>query len=191
MATASGAPNISQPGLGIEPLRAKWGWIFALGIIYLVVGVCALGSVVAATVASVYVVGIMMIIAGAAQVINAFQVKTWGKFFLWLLLGALYIVAGFSAFENPLLAAVLLTLLLGVALAISGITRLILAFSLKESAPWIWVALSGVVTLILGFMILSRWPISSLFVLGLFLGTDLVIAGISWIGTSLALRRGT
>src|SRR5271166_6232536 len=93
------------PPPALAPLRAKWGWIVALGAVYVVAGVIALGSIVSATVATVFVVGIMMIVAGVAEVINAFQIKTWGKFFLWLLLGALYIVAGFFAFENPLLAA--------------------------------------------------------------------------------------
>ena len=46
------------------------------------VGLIALYSVVMATVASVFVVGIMMLIAGVAEVINAFQVKSWGKFLL-------------------------------------------------------------------------------------------------------------
>jgi uncharacterized membrane protein HdeD (DUF308 family) len=101
---------------GIEPLRAKWGWIVALGVIYVIVGMIALGSVVAATAASVFVVGIMMIIAGAAEVVNASQIKTWGKFLFWVGLGVLYIIAGFIAFENPLLTAVVLTLLLGEAL---------------------------------------------------------------------------
>jgi uncharacterized membrane protein HdeD (DUF308 family) len=94
--------NLSQ---GVEALRAKWGWIVALGIIYLLVGLLALYSVVTATIASVFVVGIMMLIAGVAEVVNAFQVKSWGKFFLWVILGVLYIVAGFVTFENPLLAA--------------------------------------------------------------------------------------
>ena len=70
-------------GPGVEALRAKWGWIVALGTIYVLVGLIALYSVVMATVASVFVVGIMMLIAGVAEVINAFQVKSWGKFFLW------------------------------------------------------------------------------------------------------------
>ena len=174
---------------GIEPLRAKWGWIVALGVIYVIVGVIALGSVVAATAASVFVVGIMMIIAGAAEVVNAFQIKTWGKFLFWVALGILYIVAGFVAFENPLLTAVVLTLLLGAALIASGIMRIILAFSMKEGTLWIWVALSGVVTLLVGLIILAKWPVSSLFVLGLFLGIDLVFAGASWIGIGLGLRK--
>jgi uncharacterized membrane protein HdeD (DUF308 family) len=172
----------------LEPLRAKSGWIVALGVVYVIAGIIALGSVVLATVASVFVVGIMMLIAGIAEVINAFQVKSWGRFLLWLLLGALYIVAGFATFENPLLAAALLTLLLGVVLIASGIMRIILAFSMQAGMPWIWVLASGVITLLIGLMILAHWPVSSLYVLGVFLGVDLVIAGAGWIAIGLGLR---
>ena len=176
---------------GIEPLRAKWGWIVALGVVYVIVGFIALGSVVTATAASVLVVGIMMVIAGVAEIINAFQVKTWGKFFLWLILGALYVVAGFVTFENPVLAALVLTLMLGAMLVASGIMRIIIAFSMKEGTPWIWAVVSGIVTLLLGLIILAGWPVSSLYVLGLFLGIDLVIAGACWIGIGLGLRQRT
>jgi len=62
------------------------------------------------------------------RVINAFQVKSWGKFPLDPF-GLLYILAGFVTFENPLLAAALLTLALGAALVASGIMRIILAFT--------------------------------------------------------------
>jgi len=173
----------------LAPLRAKSGWIIALGVVYVIAGLIALGSVVFATVVTVYVVGFMMLIAGVAEVINAFQLKSWGKFLLWLVLGALYIVAGFATFENPLLAAALLTLLLGAALLVSGIMRIILAFGMQEEAPWIWVALSGVITLLLGLIILAHWPVSGLYILGLFLGIDLVIAGASWIGIGFGLKR--
>jgi uncharacterized membrane protein HdeD (DUF308 family) len=173
---------------GLQSLRAKWGWIVALGVVYVIVGLVALGSVVTATVASVLVVGIMMMVAGIAEVISAFQVRTWGKFTLWLLLGGLYIVAGIATFQNPLLAAVLLTFLLGVALVVSGGMRLILSFGMKETGPWIWVAISGAITLMLGLVILARWPVSSVYVLGIFLGIDLVIAGASWISIGLDLR---
>src|ERR1700741_5583889 len=142
-------------GLSIAPLRAKWGWIVALGIVYVIAGFIALGSVVMATVASVLVVGVMMIIAGVAEVISAFQIKSWGRFLLWVLLGVLYIVAGFVTFENPLLAAALLTLILGASLVASGIMRIFLGFSMKRESPWTWVLLSGVITLLLGLPILA------------------------------------
>jgi uncharacterized membrane protein HdeD (DUF308 family) len=181
--------SIMAGTVGLEPLRAKSGWIVALGVVYVIAGLIALGSVVFATVVTVFIVGIMMLIAGIAEVINAFQVKTWGKFLLWLLLGVLYIVAGFATFENPLLAAALFTLILGFALIASGVMRIVLAFGMKQEAPWIWVALSGVITLLLGLIIVVHWPVSGLYILGLFLGIDLVFAGACWIGIGLGLRR--
>jgi uncharacterized membrane protein HdeD (DUF308 family) len=174
---------------GLAPLRAKSGWIVALGVVYVITGVVALGSVVFATVVTVFVVGVMMLLSGVAEVISAFQIKNWGKFLLWMLLGVLYIVAGFLTFENPLLAAAVLTLLLGFALVASGIMRIVLAFSMKQEMPWIWVAVSGVITLLLGLIILVHWPVSGLYILGLFLGIDLIIAGLGWIGIGLGLKR--
>ena len=189
MTNASDTLRNPQAGSDLAPVRAKSGWIVALGVVYLVAGFVALGSVVMATVASVLVVGVMMIVAGVAEVFSAFQVKSWGKFLLWVLLGALYILAGFVTFENPLLAAALLTLVLGASLVASGIMRIVLAFSMKQETPWIWVVLSGVITLLLGLLILAHWPVSSIFVLGLFLGIDLIMAGASWIGLGFGLHR--
>jgi uncharacterized membrane protein HdeD (DUF308 family) len=155
----------------------------------MIAGFIALGSVVFATVATVFVVGIMMIISGVAEVINAFQLKSWGKFLLWVLLGLLYIFARFVTFENPLLAAALLTLMLGFALVASGIMRLILAFTMRQGTPWLWVVLSGLITFVLGAIILVHWPVSGLYILGIFLGIDLVFAGVSWIPVGLGLRK--
>lgn len=173
----------------LAPLRAKSGWIIALGVVYSIAGFIALGSVAMATVATVFIVGIMMLLAGVAEIISAFQVKSWGKFVLWILLGILYVVAGFATFENPLLAAAILTLVLGVSLIVSGIMRIVLAFGMKQGMPWMWIVLSGVITFLLGAIILAHWPVSSVYVLGLFLGIDLVFAGAGWIGLGLGLRR--
>ena len=189
MTSTTQTPQPFDAASGLEPLRAKRGWIIALGIVYVIAGLIALGSIVTATIATVFVVGIMMLIAGVAEVFHAFQIKTWGRFLLWLLLGALYIIAGFLTFENPLLAAALLTLLLGVSLIASGIMRIVLAFSMKGGTPWIWVVLSGAITLLLGLVILAHWPVSSLYILGLFLGIDLVFAGAGWIAVGFGLGR--
>jgi len=192
VAIMTNASDISHPsslGSGIAALHGKWGWIVALGVVYLIAGFVALGSVVMATVASVLVVGAMMIVAGAAEIIGAFQMKSWGKFVIWALLGVLYVIAGFLTFENPLFAAVLLTLFLGASLLASGAVRLFLAFSMKRESAWVWVALSGAITLLLGLLILARWPVNSVYILGLFLGIDLIMAGAGWVSLGFSLKR--
>src|SRR5262249_13756018 len=146
------------------------------------------GSVVAATVASVLVVGVMMIVAGVAEVISSFQVRTWGKFIFWLILGLLYIVSGFVACRNPLLTAALLTLILGASLVASGVMRVLLVFGMRSGSPWIWVAISGAITLLLGLIVLAHWPVNSLYILGVFLGIDLIVAGAGWFSVGLGLR---
>jgi uncharacterized membrane protein HdeD (DUF308 family) len=187
MTSVSRAQMPDRPTVG--PLRAKSGWIVALGVVYVIAGLIALSSVVFATKVTVFVVGIMMLISGVAEVINSFQFKSWGRFLVWLLLGLLYIIAGFFTFENPLLAAAVLTFVLGIALIVSGVMRIILAFSMRGGISWTSVLLSGVVTLLLGLIILAHWPTSSLFVLGVLLGVDLLIIGIGWIFVGFGLKR--
>lgn len=175
---------------GVKVLRAKWGWIVALGIVFLIAGFVALGSVVAATASAVMIVGIMMIMGGVAEIFAAFSVKSWGKFAVWMVLGLLYVAAGVIAILNPFAAATILTLMLGAALVVGGVLRMFLAFQMREAGkPWGWVALSGLVTLLLGVVVIAKWPASSFFVLGMFLGIDLIFAGWAWIAMGLALKN--
>jgi hypothetical protein len=73
MTSTTQIPQPLDAASGLAPLRAKRGWIVALGIVYLIAGLIALGSIVMATIVSVFVVGIMMLIAGVAEVFHAFQ----------------------------------------------------------------------------------------------------------------------
>ena len=180
-------PNLAE---GLKVLRAKWGWIVALGVVFLIAGFIAVGSAVAATASAVMIIGIMMIMGGVAEIVAAFSVKGWGKFAVWMLLGLLYVGAGFIAIMNPFAAATILTLMLGAALVAGGVLRIFLAFSMKSAGkPWGWVVVSGLVTLLLGVMIIAQWPASSFFVLGIFLGIDLIFIGSGWVTMGLALKN--
>jgi aquaporin Z len=173
----------------VAGLRERWGWMVAFGALLALAGFVALGSVVGSTIATVYFVGVAMIVSGIVEIAYAFAVRCWKKFFLWILIGLLYVVGGVSVVQNPLLAASFLTLILGAGLVASGLVRTFLAFQLPKTAPWVFVALSGVVTLLLGGVILAHWPVSSLWVLGVFLGVDLIFAGASWMGFGISLKR--
>ena len=51
MTSATGPTQPFAPSSGLEPLRAKRGWIIALGIVYVIAGLIALVSIVTATIA--------------------------------------------------------------------------------------------------------------------------------------------
>jgi uncharacterized membrane protein HdeD (DUF308 family) len=177
-------------GEGIRALRPRWGWIVAFGIISLLAGLIALaGSTMFATATAVYIVGFMMLFEGATEIVAAFNAKDWSHRILWLLLGALYVFAGIICLQNPFAAATILTLLLGFALIIGGLVRIFLATRMRQGTPWGWVVFSGLISFFLGIIIVAHWPVSSFFVLGIFLGVDLIFIGSGWIAVGMALKR--
>ena len=178
---------LSSLDAATQELRGKWGWVVALGAVCIVAGAIALGSVVLATVVTVNIVGAMMVISGLSHIVSAFQLS-WGRLILWIVLGVLYILAGWFTFANPLLVAGALTLLLGAALVAAGVVRIVIAFQMPSGSHWIWTAISAAFTGLLGLMILAQWPSSALWVLGTLLGVDLLIAGFSWLNFGMALR---
>jgi uncharacterized membrane protein HdeD (DUF308 family) len=182
------APAPHSLGSGMAPLREHAGWIVVFGIALIVFGVIALGNVVAATAVTVFYVGIMMLLGAIAEIVMAFRAQTWGKFFFWLALGVLYGIAGVITIDDWDLAATVLTLMLGAVLVATGLVRIYLAFQIKEGTPWFWAAASGAITTLVGLIILSRWPTSSVYTLGIFLGVDLLFAGVSWVNIGLALK---
>lgn len=177
-------------GSGIAAIRSKWGWFVALGVGFLVLGGVAFANLMLATVASVYTIGVLMLIGGVVQMVHAFQVRGWSRFLFWMLGGLVYAAAGVLAFVNPLLASAVLTLMLASALIAAGILRTWAAIHARPERGWGWLAAAGVVTFVAGLVIALGWPVNSLWILGLVLAIDLVFQGWSFIafGTALKVR---
>lgn len=178
----------SLPADKLKAIQANWGWFVALGIAFIVLGFVALGHLLAGTVATALYVGALVFVGGIVQVIHAFRVQSWGRFFFWLLAGILYVVAGALIMYNPLLAAGVLTLMLGVTLAIEGIFRIATGFGSRPAPGWGWVVAAGAATLLLGLVIIARWPLNTVYLLGLFLGIDLVVNGVATTLFGLAIK---
>ena len=174
----------------IGELRSKWGWFVGLGIVMLIVGVIALGNLLAATVASVYLVGFMMLIAGGFEIAHAFGVKSWGGFFWWLLGGLLYAIGGIIAFTNPLLASAVLTLLLAASLVASGVVRAWIGYKHWSAKGSGWIITAAIITALCGLVIAIGWPTNSLWVLGMFLAIDMIFQGWTAIALGFALKSG-
>ena len=90
---------------------------------------------------------------------------------------------------NPVLASVVLTLTLAIALIVGGIFKIWVGFSARPQTGWGWIVAAGVLTMLAGLVIAMRWPVNSLWILGMFLAIDLIFQGWSFIAFGLALRR--
>jgi len=182
------APAGHSLGSSISHLRARWGWFAALGIAFIVFGAIAFGSLVTATIASVLVTGVMMVLAGIAEIGIGFRMKTWGRLILLCAAGALLVLAGILCAVNPLLGAGVLTLLAGAGLCAAGVVRIYVASQMGADTPWRIAIFSGLITFFLGVVILAGWPVNSLYVLGIFLAVDLIFYGAALLGLAFQLR---
>src|SRR5262249_29557594 len=96
------------------------------------------------------------------------------------LLGILYVAFGLILWSQPLAGALVITLVLGILLVISGVVRMLLSYKHWNDAGWIML-LSGIVGVLAGAIIIARWPMSGLWGLGLLLGIDLLVHGFAWL----------
>jgi uncharacterized membrane protein HdeD (DUF308 family) len=171
-----------------DVLRRRWGWFVALGIIQIVLGMIALGASVFVTLATVVFFGWLLLIGGVLSVVHAFWQKQWSGFFIDLAMGALDAVVGFMVVSNPVASAETLTLLIAVFLFMGGIFRIVAALTGRFDNSF-WVLLNGVITLALGIMIWRQWPLSGLWVIGLFVGIELIFHGWSLLMVGLSAKR--
>ncbi len=185
------APSL-VPGASLRgAMPARPGWFIALGIILILLGLLAWLDVVAATIASTLIIGVLLIVAGGVQLAHAFahrEIATAGRWFS-ALIGLLYILGGIAIIAEPIAGSLLLTAFLAACLIVAGITRLIWAGSHRRLRGWWGLLLSGAVTLLVGVLIYLSLPWSGLWALGTLVAIELVIGGVSALSFGLALRR--
>jgi uncharacterized membrane protein HdeD (DUF308 family) len=171
----------------VETLRNHWKWFLALGIGMVVLGTISLGCSILTTEVAVVAFGFLMLVGGIAEIISAFWAGKWSGTLIHLLIGILYTIVGVMIIDSPLNSAIQLTLLLAFFLVFSGILRIVFALS-EQFTGWGWVLLNGAVTLLLGMLIYKQWPASGLWVIGLFIGIEMIFNGWAWVMLSLTLR---
>jgi uncharacterized membrane protein HdeD (DUF308 family) len=172
----------------IQQIAQHWQWFLGLGLVSIILGTFALGSSVLVTLASVVLFGWILLIMGGIEVGHAFWQRQWGGFFLHLVNGILSIVVGFLLATSPGASAVVLTLLLAMFFMAGGLFRIFTALMMRFPS-WGWRLLNGIVTLVLGILIWNQWPVSGLWVIGLFVGIDLIFSGWTTVMLALAARR--
>jgi uncharacterized membrane protein HdeD (DUF308 family) len=173
----------------LKPIAKNWKWLLALGILFIILGTIGLGMTFLLTIVKVLFLGVLLLIGGAAQLIEAFKHKGW-KSLLWNILIALfYLGAGVLVIYDPVGVSIALTLVLAFALIAIGIFRIIMALQFKLAQVRWMTLLSGIASIVLGALILAQWPVSGLWVIGLFVAIELIIHGWSYVFIALAARQ--
>ena len=170
-------------------LKRATGTSIVLSIILIICGILAIALPMVSSIGLAIVIGWLAIFAGIAQLVHAFQSKGIGHILWKILVAVVYLVAGASLITRPALGVAGLTLVLGIFLLAEGIADVVTYFAARKSGASPWMLLDGIITLVLGFMIWDRWPSSSLWVIGTFVGISMVMTGITRLMMALAARK--
>ena len=177
----------------IGDLHRSWGWVLALGMVFVVCGALGIAADITATFATVLFFGWLLLISGVFALIQAFTIGSWGGFFLYLLSALLRGFTGYLLVRYPITGAESLTLVLGSFFIVGGLFRAI-GSGMAQFPNWGWAVFSGIVSVALGVMVLWQMPITGLWFIGLAVGIDLIVDGIAVSSFASAIHhlpRGT
>lgn len=169
------------------------GWVRAaqigLGILAIILSITILVFPRTSVVSIVYLAGIVLLIVGIEKVITGLFVggqSRWAS----VGLGILVIILALIVMAFPLGTTVFLVVLLGVALLIYGIARIVHGVGDKQTGGWArWsnIGVGVLMIIIAGFILVS--PGFGLAFAGILIGIALLIAGIEIVAAGVSGRK--
>ena len=168
------------------------GWMVAIGVISIVLGIAALLFPWWATLGIELVFGIFLLIVGVLELVRVFFDRPPSGLALGVIFGILAIVAGGLLLVYPLEGMITLTLVLALFFLLGGVFKATAALMVRPAPGWGWMLTSGVISLLLGLIVLAALPESAFWLLGILFGIDLLFFGaaqIAFASTFKDIRR--
>jgi uncharacterized membrane protein HdeD (DUF308 family) len=158
------------------------------GIVTFVCGILAIILPLTFSFGIALIIGCLILTAGIAHFVFAFQTRNLDGFLWQILVSVLYGMAAVFLLVNPLLSVLSLTLILAIFLFLEGILELALYFVLRRFRHSVWVLIDGIGTLILGIVMVRQWPPASPEIIGALIGLSLMLSAVSRVVLSFAVR---
>jgi uncharacterized membrane protein HdeD (DUF308 family) len=186
------AVNSRPDELALDPREAihrHWALFLIQGLIMILLGFLAIGEPMVATIAVALFAGWLFLISGIVGLVGMFTARRAPSLWWTALSSLLSILVGCYLIWRPLAGVLSLTLVAAAYFGAQGIVQIITAFSHRRSIPsWGWMLFGGVVNILLAVVILSGWPGTAEWTLGLLFGINLLVWGLSLAMTALACR---
>ncbi|MGO9115361.1 MAG: HdeD family acid-resistance protein [Thermoguttaceae bacterium] len=172
----------------LHHVRSHWWWFLLLGILLLVCGTLALAYPLRGSLYTMAVLSIVLLVAGVAMLVGAFWAGRWSGFLVNILVGLLYVAAGFVISEKPLGSILVITIFVAVSFMVMGMFRILAAMVLRFP-QWGWMVLNGCMTFLVGLIIYRHLPLDALWVIGLLVGVEMILSGWTWIMLAMEIKR--
>ncbi len=149
-------------------------------------GVIALFNPFAASLTVEQFLAWVFLIGGVLQFVAIFRGENWRQKLWSLVLAVVNVWLGISLLGNPLAGIIALTYVVAIMFAVSGVSKIILSFSLRGTGYFWAVLVSGVISLTLAIMVMSNFPQSAVTLLGILLAVELLSSGVTMIVMGLS-----
>ncbi|WP_394754061.1 HdeD family acid-resistance protein [Crenothrix sp.] len=169
-----------------EYMQKHWRLFLLEGSIFIVLGIAAVVIPQFFSVVSVLFLGWILVMGGAIHVGRALFFSEMPGFGLWLVLGILQIIVGYLLIVDPIAGVMTITMMMTLFFALEGAIKIYWAFMLRPLPNWNFVLFSGVTALLFAFIILAFWSETAHWLLGLFVGINMIILGWSIVKMSLS-----
>jgi uncharacterized membrane protein HdeD (DUF308 family) len=174
----------------VSEVKNRTAWSMFMGVLITILGVFLIAYPLFTATVTTVLLGWVFIFAGVAEVIFALHSTTPGNFFLKLLLGIVYGIAGIFLAAAPLVGVAALTLLLGALFLIQAGMVTALAFEVRPAEGWGWFLFDGIIAFAVGVLIFAKWPWSSLWAIGTLVGVAILMRGIARIVVAARIHKG-
>jgi uncharacterized membrane protein HdeD (DUF308 family) len=169
------------------------GWVRAaqigLGVLAVILSITLLVYPRSSVVSIVYLAAVVLLIVGIEKVITGLFASSKSRM-ASVGLGILVIILSLIVMAFPLSTSIFLIYLLGVALLIYGISRIVHGIGDKERSGWSrWSSLGIGVLMIIISIIIMVLPGAGLAFVGILIGIALLIAGIEIIAAGISGRK--
>jgi uncharacterized membrane protein HdeD (DUF308 family) len=158
------------------------------GVVAIILGILAMLMPGLTGFSVVYLLGVVVLVAGIMRMIWAFQAGGLGRGLLMFAIGLLTLLAGLFLLAHPLFASGLLTIMLAIYFILDGIGELAAGFKVRPAEGWGWLLFGGIVSILLGLMIWSQFPLSGLWAIGILLGIKLFFIGLIMVTAGSSIR---
>lgn len=155
-----------------ERPRLRW-----LGVFWIILGLVAIATAFAATVATMLMFGVLLLMAGVAQLAQAWSFPGPDSFWEFLT-GLIYLLVGLVLVIDPVNGAIGLTFLIGMLLLVRGAVQLAMAATGRRyGRPLIWHFIGGLLSLLLAILLLGGLPEIGTWFIGVLVGIELLMGG--------------
>jgi uncharacterized membrane protein HdeD (DUF308 family) len=180
---------MSTPNV-VQEVKKRSGWSIFMGVLSALLGLFLIAFPMATATITTLMLGWILILVGIAQFVFALHSQTPGNFFLRLLSGVLYGIAGVALAVFPIEGAAALTVLVGTLLLVQAVVAAVTAFQIKPIEGWGWFLFDAFASLALGVFILVKWPSSTFWAIGTMVGVAVLMGAISRIAFASKVRSG-